>query len=234
MRAYTVLAGIFLMLSRLVQGDPPPPQLPVILAIVSDTPGQCSPGQNVNITFSPDTLRLDLPVMRFGTEGHGRADELALCQFTVEYTSWWYKYRFAIQNLTYKGHLTATDGVQLYQSSANTVFRAPPDVWNVSMSTMIDNKAQTAIGGEGDFDEDFKVDSGNPQLEWSTCMDGREGTGDFKTKLAFTLTATTSDKTGNGTGVLTRGMTFDFGIAWEECYPKRAVKNACGQTRIDD
>ncbi|XXG94848.1 hypothetical protein Hte_001107 [Hypoxylon texense] len=210
--------------------DPPPPQVPIVLGIVSDTPSQCSPGQSMNITFLPDTLRLDLPGMRFGTEGHGRTDEVAVCQFTVEFTSWWYKYRFAIQDI--------------YQMTANTVFRyenrrlnpgrAPPDIWNVSMSTMIDDKATTAVGGEGDFDEDFAVSQNSSHLEWSTCMDGGEGTGDVKTKLSFILTATTSDKTGKGTGLLARGMSFDFGVVWEECYPDRAVKNAWGQTRIPD
>ncbi|KAI1780181.1 hypothetical protein F4818DRAFT_437464 [Hypoxylon cercidicola] len=225
--------------------DPPPPQLPLILALVSDTPSQCSPGgQSMNITFLPDTLRLDLPDMRFGTEGHGRTDEVTVCQFTIEFTSWWYKYRFAIQDVTYKGHLKATDGVQIYQMAANAVFRyenrklnpgrAPPDIWNVSMSTMIDDTATTAIGGEGDFDEDFAVSQNSSHLEWSTCMDGGEGTGDAKTKLSFRLTATTSDKTGKGSGILTRGMSFDFGVVWEECSPNRATKNAYGQTRIDN
>ncbi|KAI1382389.1 hypothetical protein F4677DRAFT_24981 [Hypoxylon crocopeplum] len=244
MKASSFFAGISLAVSVLAEGDPPPPQFPFVLGIVSDTPGQCSPGQSMNITFLPDTLRLDLPSMRFGTEGHGRTDEFASCQFTVEFSSWWYKYRFAIQNVTYRGHLKATDGVQLYQLTANTVFRyenrklnpgrAPPDTWNVSMSTMVDNRAKATIGGEGDFDDDFEQSETVPHLEWSTCMDGGEGSGDVKTKLAFILTATTSDKTGKGTGVLTRGMTFDFGVAWEECSPNRDVKNAWGQTRIDD
>lgn len=65
-------------------------------------------------------------------------------------------------------------------------------------------------------------------------MDGGEGTGDVKTKLQFTLSATTSDKTGKGTGVLASGLSFDFGIVWEECTPNRAVKNGWGETRIDD
>lgn len=68
------------------------------------------------------------------------------------------------------------------------------------------------------------------------CMDGGEGTGDVKTKLSFILAVTTSDKdkTGKGVGALVRGMSFDFGVVWEECYPDRMVKNAWGQTRIDD
>ncbi|KAI1135029.1 hypothetical protein F5Y05DRAFT_190004 [Hypoxylon sp. FL0543] len=244
MKTLGFIAGLALAISIRAEGDPPPPQTPIVLGLVSDTPNQCSPGQSMSITFLPDTLRLDLPNMRFGTEGHGRTDEVAVCQFTAEFTDLWYKYRFAIQDVTYKGHLNATDGVQLYQLKANTVFRyenrklnpgrAPPDVWNVSMSTMIDNTANTAIGGEGNFDDDFSVSGNSSHLEWSTCMDGGEGTGDVKTKLVFRLTATTSDKTGNGTGVLARGLTLDFGIVWEECYPDRAAKNAWGETRIDN
>ncbi|KAI0381938.1 hypothetical protein F5Y04DRAFT_288111 [Hypomontagnella monticulosa] len=244
MKVINFITSIFLVASPLARGDPPPPQFPVVLGIVSDTPTQCSPGSNMNITFLPDTLRMDLPGMRFGTEGHGRTDEQAFCQFTVEFTSWWYKYRFAIQDVTYRGHLTATDGVQLYYVTARTVFRyenrklnpgrAPPDIWNVSTSTMIDHAATTEIGGKGTFDEDFEVNGKSSHLEWSTCMDGGEGTGDVKTKLEVSLTATTSDKTGKGTGLLTRGLTLDFGLAWEECRPDRTVKNAWGQTRIDD
>ncbi|OTA64803.1 hypothetical protein K449DRAFT_459238 [Hypoxylon sp. EC38] len=244
MKVLGLVAGLSLAISVHAEGDPPPPQVPIILGIISDTPSQCSPGQNMNITFLPDTLKLELPSMRFGAEGHGRTDEIAVCQFTAEFTDWWYKYRFAIRDVTYKGHLNATDGVQLYQLKANIVFRyenrkvnpgrAPPDIWNVSMSTMIDDTANTAIGGDGNFDDDFSVNENSSHLEWSTCMDGGEGTGDVKTKLVFELTATTSDKTGKGTGVLTRGLTFDFGIVWEECSPDRGVKNAWGQTRIDD
>ncbi|XDG06966.1 hypothetical protein ABKA04_006581 [Annulohypoxylon sp. FPYF3050] len=244
MKIATLIAAVSLAMSAAAEGDPPPPQTPFILGIVSDTPVQCSPGQNMNVTFLPNTLRLELPNMYLGAEGHGRTDEVSLCQFTVEYTSWWYKYRFAIQDVAYRGHLNATDGVQLYQLTANSVFRyenrkvnpgrAPPDIWNVSMSTMIDNTAQTSIGGEGNFDDDFEASGNSSHLEWSTCMDGGEGTGDVKTKLQFTLSATTSDKTGKGTGVLTQGLTFDFGIVWEECTPDRAVKNAWGETRIDN
>lgn len=147
MKAISFITGISLAISALAEGDPPPPQFPLVLGVVSETPYQCAPGQSMNITFLPDSLRLDLPSMRFGTEGHGRTDEYAGCQFTVEFTSWWYKYRFAIRDVTYRGHLNATDGVQLYQLKANTVFRyenrkvnpgrAPPDIWNVSMSTMV-------------------------------------------------------------------------------------------------
>ncbi|KAI2781675.1 hypothetical protein F4815DRAFT_71208 [Daldinia loculata] len=245
MKAISFITGISMAISALAEGDPPPPQFPLVLGVVSETPYQCAPGQSMNITFLPDSLRLDLPSMRFGTEGHGRTDEYAGCQFTVEFTSWWYKYRFAIRDVTYRGHLNATDGVQLYQLKANTVFRyenrkvnpgrAPPDIWNVSMSTMIDNTAEAAVGGEGNFDDNFEVSGGNSSnLEWSTCMDGGEGSGDVKTKLSFNIGATTSDKSGKGTGILTRGLTLDFGLVWEECYPDRSVKNAWGQTRIDD
>lgn len=148
MKASISIASIILAISALAI-DTPPPQLPIILGIVSDTPGQCSPGQSINISFlgEGNQLRIDLPNMRFGTEGHGRTDEHALCQFTVEFTSWWYKYRFSIQDVTYKGHLNSTIGVQLYQLTANTVFRyenrklnpgrAPPDIWNLSTSTMV-------------------------------------------------------------------------------------------------
>ncbi|KAI0147918.1 hypothetical protein F4776DRAFT_288428 [Hypoxylon sp. NC0597] len=90
------------------------------------------------------------------------------------------------------------------------------------------------LGDDGNFDDDFSVTGNSSQLEWSTCMDGGEGNGDVKTKLVFKLTATTSDKTSKCTVVLARGLAFDFGIVWEECYPDRAVKNAWGQTRIDD
>ncbi|KAI1482843.1 hypothetical protein F4774DRAFT_406545 [Daldinia eschscholtzii] len=245
MRATSFIAGISWVLSSLVKGDAPPPQFPQVLGVTTETPYQCAPGQSMNITFFSNTLRLDLPSMRFGTTGHGRTDEYAGCQFTIEFTSWWYKYRFAIQDVTYRGHLNATDGVQLYQLKSDAVFRyefhkinpqrAPPDVWNVSMSTMFDNTAKTAIGGAGNFDDDFEA-SGNSStnLEWSTCMNGGEGSGDVKTKLSFNIGATTSDKTGKGTGILTRGLTLDFGLVWEECYPDPDAANAWGQTRIDD
>ncbi|KAI5866483.1 hypothetical protein GGS23DRAFT_550853 [Durotheca rogersii] len=153
---FSISVAVFCLASVIAAtyGSPPPPQLPIVLGIVSDTAWQCSPGKSINITFLPHTLRLDLPAMRFGAEGHGRTDELAVCQFTAELTSWWYKYRFAIQNVTYKGHLTATDGAQLYRLSANAVFRyenrklnpgrAPPDIWNVSMSTMVSESASVS------------------------------------------------------------------------------------------
>ncbi|KAI0176466.1 hypothetical protein GGR52DRAFT_363125 [Hypoxylon sp. FL1284] len=244
MKITDLIAGLSLLAPSALALDAPPPEVPRILGIVSDTPSQCAPGQSLSVDVQPDVLRLGLPAMRFDTTGHGRTDEVATCQFTLELTSWWYKYRFAVQDVTYRGHLQASDGVQLYQLTANTVFRyenrkvnpgrEPPDVWNVSMSTMIDDQAPTTIGGEGEFDDDFEVSRNGSHLEWSTCMDGGEGGGDVRTKLAFLLTATTSDKTGEGSGALTGGLSLDFGLAWEECVPDRLVKNAWGQTRIDD
>ncbi|KAI1805950.1 hypothetical protein F4811DRAFT_195086 [Daldinia bambusicola] len=245
MRVINFISGISLAISSLVNGDAPPPEFPMIREITTGSPYQCAPGQSMNITFFSNTLRLDLPRMQFGTTGHGRTDEYAGCQFTVEFSSWWYKYRFAIRDVTYRGHLDATDGVQLYQLKSNAVFRyeyhklnpgrAPPEVWNVSMSTMFDNTAKTSIGGVGNFNEDFEA-SGNSStdLEWSMCMNGGEGSGDVKTKLTFDISATTSDKSGQGTGHLTHGLTLDFGLVWEECIPNPSEASAWGQTRIDD
>lgn len=139
--------SLLLSSALLATGDSPPPQLPVISSIASDSPQQCSPGQGMSITFLPDVLRLELRGMALAPGGHGRTDENAVCQFTAEFGSWWYRYRFALANVTYRGHFEADDGVQLYQLAASAVFRyenrkvnperAPPDVWNVSMATMV-------------------------------------------------------------------------------------------------
>ncbi|OTB06019.1 hypothetical protein M426DRAFT_21443 [Hypoxylon sp. CI-4A] len=253
MKTVQFLAGLSLAIPTLAASSPPP-QFPEVLGIVTSTPNQCAPGQSLELTFLPDALRLNLPSMFFGTEGHGRTNEFAVCEFTTEFTSWWYKYRFGIQGVKYSGRFNATDSVQLHELHSSAIFRyeilkvnkgnVPPEIWNLSMSTMshtdlptyykIDHTAQTTIGGDGSFNDDFEVSSNTSQVEWSPCMDGGEGEGGSKTKIAFQITGETTDKTGKGTGQFVNGLTLEFPLVWEECYPDRAVKNAWGETRIDD
>ncbi|KAI5916986.1 hypothetical protein F4810DRAFT_718892 [Camillea tinctor] len=197
-----------------------------------------------NITVQPEKLSLYLPAMQFGMEGHGRTDEIAVCQFTMELTSWWYKYRLALNGLTYSGHFTADDGVSIYQLTASAVFQyennkpnpgnAQPYVWNMSSSVMLDNKSPVSIASSGPFQ--VAVPPSNTSLTWSPCFDGGEGEGDAKTKLVFSITGTTRDTTegGKGQGKLADGLTLDWDLAWQECVPNRAVKNAWGDERIDD
>ncbi|KAI1632852.1 hypothetical protein F4809DRAFT_655756 [Biscogniauxia mediterranea] len=245
--------------STLAQTGAPPPQLPVVKGIESETWTQCAPGQTLNVSIQPDKLSLYLPAMQFEMEGHGRTDESAICQFTMELTSWFYKYRLALSGVTYSGHFTADDGVSIYQLTASAVFQyenkktnpmdAQPYIWNMSSSVMLDNTSPTSIGGAGPFDDDFQVvaaaapSSSNTTgglLTWSPCFDGGEGGGGTKTKLAFSIAGKTRDDTtaggggGGGQGKLVGGLTLEWDLAWQECVPDRAAKNAWGDTRVDD
>ncbi|KAI1488195.1 hypothetical protein F5X96DRAFT_646805 [Biscogniauxia mediterranea] len=239
--------------STLAQTGAPPPQLPIVKGIESETWTQCAPGQTLNVSIQPEKLILYLPAMQFATEGHGRTDESAICQFTMELTSWFYKYRLALSGVTYSGHFTADDGVSIYQLTASAVFQyenkktkpmdAQPYVWNMSSSVMLDNTSPTSIGGAGPFDDDFQVvaavpapSPSNTTLTWSPCFDGGEGEGGTKTKLAFSIGGKTRDNTtdGVGRGKLAAGLTLAWDLAWQECVPDRAAKNAWGDTRVDD
>ncbi|KAI1083563.1 hypothetical protein F5B20DRAFT_410772 [Whalleya microplaca] len=234
-------AGLILATSAIAQA---PPQLPGVMAIESTNSILCSPNKGVDITITPNNLELKLPALQFFAEGHGRTDEYTGCSITVELVDWFYKWRVAVSNVTYNGHANLTQGVSIYQLGAKTTFRyehlknympiTPPRVTNLSEAIMINSVDQTAIGGDGDFDDDFEVQGASPELVWSPCFDGGEGEGYDATKLVFDVSGYTRDPTGSGTGQLVSGLTFNFGLAWEECSPNSAVKHAWGQTRIDD
>ncbi|KAI0014305.1 hypothetical protein F4779DRAFT_559160 [Xylariaceae sp. FL0662B] len=227
-------------------GAQAPPQLPGISGIETTSSNQCSPNKKLDITITPNNLELGLPALQFYPLGHGRTDEYTGCSITVELVEWFYKWRFAVSNVTYYGHANLTQDVSIYQLTAKTTFRlehlknshpiTPPRVTNLSEAIMIDSVEATAIGGAGDFDDDFAVQgTARPSpLVWSPCFDGGEGEGFDTTKLVFDVSATTRDPTGQGTGRLVAGLTLSFGLVWQECLPYLAEKLAWGRTRVDD
>lgn len=148
MKAFTTtIAGLGLAATGALAQSSPPPQLPEISMIKSTASNQCAPGSTINVDIQPETLEFKLPAMFFGTTGHGRTDEVTLCDINVEFTSWWYQYRVAIKDVTYSGRLNLTNDVQLYQLQAKANFQyihlengAPivqPEVRNLSTAVMV-------------------------------------------------------------------------------------------------
>ncbi|RYP78128.1 hypothetical protein DL770_006918 [Monosporascus sp. CRB-9-2] len=96
---------------------------------------------------------------------------------------------------------------------------------------MIDNRDDAAIGGDGDFLDDFEVKGKASELVWSPCFDGAEGQGFDQTQIAFVIHGTTRDPGGKGEGQFVDGLTVRFGLVWEECPPYREEKHAHGGRR---
>lgn len=129
--------------------DNNPPQPPIISLVSSETPSQCSPGKSISISFSEDlgNLTTNLSGVQLQSADHGRAEKYASCDFKVELSSWYYKYRVGISGATIKGHASLTDGMQINKFNTTAVFRLehlknsrpikPPEITNLSMSTMV-------------------------------------------------------------------------------------------------
>ncbi|OTA90611.1 hypothetical protein M434DRAFT_33468 [Hypoxylon sp. CO27-5] len=224
----------------------PPPVLPAVNLITSKVPFQCSPGKSIGISVEPSKITTSLSEVQFQATGHGRTDEFASCDFRVALSYWYYKYRVAISGATIRGHANLTDGVQIYQFNTTAIFRLehlknfspiqPPEITNLSISTMLTELVPTQIGGEGNFDDDFEVAVKPPsKLVWSPCFHGSEGGGaQDSTYFDFIVSASSSDRTGKGTGQLTSGLTVDWNLAWEECTPDWDEMYSWGDVRIDN
>ncbi|KAI1381291.1 hypothetical protein F4677DRAFT_402615 [Hypoxylon crocopeplum] len=244
MRISTSHAALALVASALAQSSPP--AVPAISSISSKVPFQCSPGKSLGVSVEPGKLTTSLSEVQFQSTGHGRTEEYASCDFRVELSSWYYKYRVAISGATIRGRANLTDGVQIFQFNTTAIFRmehlknftpiTPPEITNLSMSTMITQLTPAQIGGEGSFDDDFEVAVSPPsQLVWSPCFQGTEGSGgQDSTYIDFLVSASSSDKTGSGTGKLTSGLTVDWDLTWEECTPDLSAKYAWGDVRIEN
>lgn len=72
------------------------------------------------------------------------------------------------------------------------------------------------------------------QLVWSPCFHGSEGGGQDSTYIDFLVSASSSDKTGEGTGQLTSGLTIDWDLVWEECTPDWDEMYSWGDVRIEN
>ncbi|KAI2602647.1 hypothetical protein GGR54DRAFT_491726 [Hypoxylon sp. NC1633] len=239
-----IFAVLSLAASAVAQGDPPP-QLPMVSLITSKVPFQCSPGRSIGVSLEPSKLTTSLSEVQFQGTGHGRTDEFASCDFRVELNSWYYKYRVAVAGATVRGHANLTEGVQIYQFNTTAIFRlehlknfspiTPPEVTNLSLSTMLTELTPAQIGGEGSFDDDFEV-AVKPveKLVWSPCFQGTEGSSQDSTYIDFIVSATSSDKTGSGIGKLTSGLTVDWDLAWEECVPDLDERYAWGDVRFEN
>ncbi|KAI0385571.1 hypothetical protein F5Y04DRAFT_292087 [Hypomontagnella monticulosa] len=223
----------------------PPPQLPAVSSISSSIPFQCSPGKSIGVTLRPNRITTDLSEMQFWTEGHGRTEEYASCDFRVELNSWYYKYRVAIASAAVRGHANLTEGVKIFQFNTTAIFRlqhlknfspiTPPEVTNLSLSYMLNELTPASIGGDDSFDDDFEVGvKSSTPLVWSPCFNGGEGGGQDSTYIDFLVSASSSDKTGEGTGVLTSGLSIDWDLVWEECTPNSDERNSWGDIRIEN
>ncbi|KAI1139870.1 hypothetical protein F5Y05DRAFT_380296 [Hypoxylon sp. FL0543] len=245
MRSSVFLSVLSSVAAVLGQGEPPS-ILPAVSLITSKEPFQCSPGKSIGVSVEPSKITTSLPEVQFQTTGHGRTDEFASCDFRVELSYWYYKYRVAISGATVRGHANLTDGVQIYQFNTTAIFRLehlknfspikPPEITNLSISTMLTELTPTQIGGEGEFNDDFEVTVKPPsELIWSPCFHGSEGGGSQdSTYFDFIVSATSSDRTGKGTGELTSGLTVDWDLAWEECTPDWDEMYSWGDVRIDN
>ncbi|RYP60644.1 hypothetical protein DL770_009954 [Monosporascus sp. CRB-9-2] len=121
MKAATCLVGLALVVMRALSQAPP--RVPKPSMIKSETPGHCAPGSSIGVDMRQEYLEFRLSDMFFGTRGHSRTDESAICDMDVEFVSWFYKWRVAISDVTYSGRLNLTNGVQLYVLSSKADFR---------------------------------------------------------------------------------------------------------------
>ncbi|KAL7624650.1 hypothetical protein AAE478_006220 [Parahypoxylon ruwenzoriense] len=244
MRLSVCLTGVAFASSALAQSKPPP-QMPAVSSMSTQVPFQCSPGKSIGISIEPSKLTTTLSEVQFQTTGHGRTEEYAGCDFRVELSNWYYKYRVAISGATVRGQANLTDGVQIYQFNTTAIFRlqhlknfspiTPPEITNLSMSTMLTQLTPTRIGGDGTFADGFEVAVRSPaQLVWSPCFHGTEGASQDSTYIDFLVSASSSDKTGAGTGKLTSGLTVDWDLVWEECVPDWNEKYSWGDLRVED
>ncbi len=150
MKVSTPIVGISLVAATatgvLAQAQVPP-QLPRVSMINSRTPFQCAPDGTIGVGVrAEDGLAFRLPGMSFGTTGHGRTDELTVCDVDIELQSWFYKWRVAVADVTYSGRLNLTNGVELYRLKARVEFRyvhlenfspvVQPEVRNMSTAVM--------------------------------------------------------------------------------------------------
>ncbi|KAI0181763.1 hypothetical protein GGR52DRAFT_54790 [Hypoxylon sp. FL1284] len=224
-----------------------PALLPKVSLINSQIPSQCSPGKSIGVSIDAGNITTSLSEMQFQTTGHGRTGAYANCDFRVELNSWNYKYRVAISGATIRGGSSLSDGVEIYQLNTTAVFRlehlknlspiTPPEVTNLSMSAMLAELTPTEIGGTPNFDQEFEVTTkplSPADLVWSPCFQGSEGSGQDSTYFEFHVSASTSDKTGQGTAKLASGLTVDWNLAWEECTPDMSSMYGWGDQRIDD
>ncbi|KAI5855566.1 hypothetical protein GGS23DRAFT_589721 [Durotheca rogersii] len=244
MRPSTALTSLAFVASAFAQGVSPP-QMPGVSSLSSRDPFQCSPGKSLSISIDAGKLTTTLPELQFQATSHGRTDTYAGCQFRVELNDWYYRYRVAISGATVRGRANLTDGAQIYQFNTTATFRlqhlknlspiTPPEVTNLSLSTMLTQLTPAKIGGDGSFTDDFDVPVASPaQLVWSPCFHGTEGSSQDFTYIDFEVSATSSDGTGEGTSRLDSGLTVDWDLAWQECVPDWGETYSWGEQRVED
>ncbi|KAK7754610.1 hypothetical protein SLS62_003393 [Diatrype stigma] len=181
-----------------------PPQVPSISMLQSTVSRQCAPGISINVDVQPEHLAFHLPALSFGTTGHGRTDEYAACDLDVDFDSWFYKWRFAIADVTYSGRANLTNGVRIAELTARADFRyihrehvGQPEVRNLSQTK------------DGLWDS---VHACRFVCGAMRCLFCDKGEGQFAEG----------------------GLTVTFGLAWEECIPDRSAKYAWGESRTDE
>ncbi|KAI1390190.1 uncharacterized protein F4822DRAFT_228374 [Hypoxylon trugodes] len=206
--------GLFFVSFALAQSGPPKGPTAKDVECRAGLPANCKEGKTT-FTFEPDTLEMNLRNYSFMGNYHGNPGFWGSATWAANFTNWPSNYRFALTDLSYYGLFNSSDGIQLYRLRTEAVLDSdvPTDGLNTT-STLFDIVSKVAVGGNGTFEDYFKVNAENSGLVWSPCFDSS-----INAAITVTVDADVRDK-GIGPwiwGGFRKGLTLTWGVAWEEC-----------------
>ncbi|KAI1377987.1 hypothetical protein F4677DRAFT_458730 [Hypoxylon crocopeplum] len=178
---------------------------------------------STEVLFKPETLSINIQNFSFLGNYHGSPGFFAASTYVVDFVDWPSNYRFAILNVNYTGRFNATEGIQLRKLTTKAVldYRDGDAPANSSdLYTMFNMISETAIGGEGIFDDYFEVDDQNLSVAWSPCFNNSDT---VATTISIDVQVHDEQIAPWRWGGFNEGFSLVWGIIWEECEVDQSI-----------